>query len=261
MMRFAPLLRLDVRHAYHGDGPAPIAFEPDAATWRLGTRPDLRIRLGAGVAEVFAADDRSGLAALAEDGLAFGFRLRPRDPAIAAVTAAVAGARGRLAVVELREGVAEVTVAEGDLQPLVASEVITPADVARPPLAILRLVVGAEARDLAFTLRFGALARVWTYHVIGGAAEAAYGIRDRERALTFEALGPRTMSNGARAQSFRSSAPIDERARPVGRFELVAEGPFGPRVVMANLPCPRPGQGFPDPGGGAASEIFVNLCQ
>lgn len=258
MMRFAPLLRLDVRHAYHGDGPAPVALEPDAATWRLGTRPDLRTRLGAGVAEVFAAEDRSGLA---EDGLVLTFRLRPRDPAIAAVTAGIAGARGRLAVVELREGAAEVTVAEGDLQPLVAGEVITPADVARPPLAIARVVAGPEARDLGFVLRFGALARVWTYHVIGGAAEAAYGIRDRESALTFEALGPRTMSNGARAQSFRSSAPIAERARPTGRFELVSEGPFGPRVVMANLPCPRPGQGFPDPGGAAASEIFVNLCQ
>jgi hypothetical protein len=134
-----------------------------------------------------------------------------------------------------------------------------PADVARPPLAILRLSPDPEARDAAYAVRFGAVERFWTYHVIGGSSEAEYGIRDRDGALTFDPLGPREMANGARARSFRSSAPIAERARPAGRFQLVSEGAFGPRVIMAVLPCPRPGPGILDPGGNAASEVFVNL--
>ena len=86
-------------------------------------------------------------------------------------------------------------------------------------------------------------------------------MRDRTQALRFEPLGPRIMSNGAPAQSFRSSAPIPAHARPTGRFELISEGPFGPRVVVPVLPCPRPGPGAVDPGGGErpVAEIFVNL--
>ena len=88
-----------------------------------------------------------------------------------------------------------------------------------------------------------------------------YGVRDRdERADLRAARAARLMSNGARPGASARARPIAERARPAGRFELVSEGPFGPRIVMADLPCPRPGPGILDPGGAAASEIFVNLC-
>ena len=129
------------------------------------------------------------------------------------------------------------------------SEIIAPADLARPPLAIVRLAVAPEARDADFLVRFEAVERFWTYHVIGGAADVDYAVRDRdERALASSRSAPRLMSNGARAQSFRSSAPIAERARPAGRFELVSEGPFGPRVVMADPSLPAPGSGHPRSG-------------
>ena len=49
MIRFAPLIRLDVRHDYHGDAPPPLVLEPDAATERLAARPDLRLRRGDGM--------------------------------------------------------------------------------------------------------------------------------------------------------------------------------------------------------------------
>ena len=120
---------------------------------------------------------------------------------------------------------------------------MTAADLARPPLAVVRITVDPQAHDAAYHVRFAAVARFWTYHVIGGAADASYGIRDRANALGFQALGPRTLSNGARAQSFRSSEPIAERARPPARFELVSEGPFGPRVVHAGASLPPPGSG------------------
>lgn len=258
---FAPLLVLEIRHDYHGSGPAPIGLEPDAATVRLARRPDLRLRLTEGVAELFADADRTALRAVAAAGeLVLTLRLRPRDPALAAVTDVIAGARDRVAVIDSRDRLAGGPVSDGDLQGLAPGEIVTPADVARPPLAIVRLPLDPDAVDEVRVLRFGAVARHWTYHVVGGATDAAFGIRDRANLLGFEPLGPRLMSNGARAQSFRSSAPIPERARPEARFELVSEGPFGPRVVMSTLPCPRPGPGTLDPGGAAASEILVNLC-
>lgn len=267
LMQLALFLRLDVRHDYRGDGPAPVVLEPDAAKARLAGRPDLRIRLSAGMAEIFAADDRAALTLLEETGdLMFTFRLRPRDPQLRMVTATVAEARDRIIVLDPRPLPhgrlhAGVTLNEADQVALVAGDLVTSGDVARPPLAIVRLRRAATAEDAACHVRFGAVERFWTYHVIGGAAETAYGIRDRTSAMTFESLGPRTMSSGRRAQSFRSSAPIAERARPAVRFELFGDGPFGPRVIVPVLPCPRPGPGTADPCGGArtTSEIFVNL--
>jgi hypothetical protein len=263
---FEPLLRLDVRHDYLGHVVPAITLEPDAATVELAARPELRLRLADGSAQLYAARDRTALALLADDGaLALTFRLRPRDPALFAMTAAVADARDRIAVLDpgpLPSGALHGgdTVTENDLRPLIADRPVTPADVARPPLALVRITVDPQAQDAAYHLRFAAVERFWTYHLIGGAADASYHIRDRSNALEFEALGPRTMSNGAQAQSFRSSTPIAERARPTGRFELVAEGPFGPRVILPVLPCPRPGPGFVDPDGPrAGSEIYVNL--
>jgi hypothetical protein len=261
---FAPLLRLDLRHDYCGDF-APVVLEPDPDTRRLAARPDLRLRLWDGCAELFAADDRTALALLAEDGaLVLTFRLRPRDPMLAAMTATVAEARDRIVVLDpgrSRSGALhrDDMVGPADLRSLTPDGLVTPADVARPPLAILRLTPDPEARDVAYTVRFGAVERFWTYHVIGGAFEAEYGVQDRDGALTFDPLGPRKMANGTRAQSFRSSAPIAERARPAARFQLVSEGDFGPRVILATLPCPRAGPGTVDPGGHAASEILVNL--
>jgi hypothetical protein len=262
---FDPLLRLDVRHDYLGHVVPAIALEPDADTTALAARADLRLRLADGCAQLFAARDRTALTLLADEGaLALTFRLRPRDPALFAMTAAVAEARDRIVVLDpgpvppgaLHRGD---TVTDHDLRPLIADRPVTAADVTRPPLALVRITVDPHAGDAAYHVRFAAVERFWTYHVIGGAADASYAIRDRTSALEFEPLGPRTMSNGARAQSFRSRAPIAERARPPARLELVAEGPVGPRVVLPVLPCPRPGPGHAEPGGATASEIYVNL--
>ena len=258
MIRFAPMIRLDIRHDYHGDVPPPLTLEPDPATARLAARPDLRLRVADGMAELFASEDRAALTHLAAEGaLTLTFRLRPRVASLATVTATLAETRGQVVVIdggpEARRALhAGSTIGDAELRPLVAGEIVTPADVTRPPLAIIRLALDPHARDVAVSARFGAVAQIWTYHVIGGAPDAAYGVRDRTQTMTFEPLGPRTMSNGARALSFRSSAPIPARARPAGRFELVSEGPFGARVVVPVLPAARP-----DPG--AVAEILVNL--
>jgi hypothetical protein len=262
MMRFAPLASLAVGHDYHGAGAAPVGLIPDVATERLAARPDLRLRLARGRAEVFAAEERAGLAGVAAGGaLAFTFRLFPADPRLVAVTAGLAEARDGVAVLDLAEPAVRV-VGEGDLRPLVPDGLVTDADARLRPLAVVRIAADPGAENQRYAVRFGAVERFWTYHVIGGAPEAAFRVRDRAGAVGFRALGERVMANGARARSFRSEVPIPASARPATRFELVAEGPFGPRSVVETLPCPRPGPGgldLEDGATGAVSEIYVNL--
>lgn len=263
MMRFAPFASLTLGHDYCGPGPAPVDLIPDAATERLAARPDLRLRLARGRAELFAAEDRRGLAAVADGGaLALTFRAYAADPRLVAVTAVLAEAGDAVAVVELAAGEAERRLVAADLRAVASGGPLTEADLRLRPMAVVRLSVDPEARDQRHDLRFGTVARFWTYHVIGGAAEAAYRVQDRAGAVGFRPLGARVLSNGARAQSFRSEVPIAERARPAVRFELLADGPFGPRSVVETLPCPRPGPGGIDIEGGApvaAADIYVNL--
>ena len=80
MMRFAPLLRLDLRHDYHGDGAGADrarARRGDPAARPPG--PTCGSASPTASAEVFAAEDRTALARLAdEDALVLTFRLRPR---------------------------------------------------------------------------------------------------------------------------------------------------------------------------------------
>jgi hypothetical protein len=268
MMRFAPLMRLTLRHDYHGAALPPIALHPDAATTALVARPDLRLRRGPGFAELLAAEDREALALVAgEAGLVLTLRLVPQAPALLAATAVLGVARDRIAVLDpgkrpsgpLHAGE---TVDEGDLRPLPAVDPVTGADRLCRPLAILRLTLDPDATDLAYTVRFGAVARHWTYHVTGGPPDAVFTIRDRTGVVAFEPLGDRRLANGARARSFRSSEPIAESARPAARFALMAEGPFGPRSVIEALPGPRPGPGGLESDGGApraVSDIYVNL--
>jgi hypothetical protein len=269
MMRFAPLLALEIAHDYHGPGPAPLDFIPDVATERLAARPDLRLRLSRGRAEVFAAEDRDALAALAGgEGLRFTFRIYPADPRLAAVTAAVsaavppARAAEAIAIVEIDGPGTVRAIGEDDLRPLEPGVVVTARDALVRPLAIVRVRVDPAARDVRHALRFEAAERFWTYHVIGGAPGARFQVRDRDGAVAFRALGARVMANGASAQSFRSDVPIAASARPARRFQLLAEGPYGPRSVVETLPAPRPGPGGIDRDEGAAravSEIYVNL--
>lgn len=262
MIRFAPLAGLTVRHDYHGPGAAPIDLVPDMATKALAARPDLRLRIARGRAEVFAPEDRPGLVGLAAGGaLAFTFRLFPVDPQLMTVTEAVADARDAIAVLDLAEP-SEHVVGDGDLRPLRPDDLVSGADARLRPLSVVRLAADPNGPERHYTVRFQAVARFWTYHVIGGGPEAAFRVRDRAGEVGFRTLGERLMANGARARSFRSEVAIPASARPMMRFELVSEGPFGPRSIVETLPCPRPGPGgidSEDAATGPASDIYVNL--
>ena len=121
---------------------------------------------------------------------------------------------------------------------------------ARPPLAFVELRVDPEAREQRFEARLAAREVFWTYHVLGGRPDAVLRIRDPQAQIDFAPLGTRQITDGRTAQSFRSSRTIALRARPPQRFELVGEGPFGPRVVLPVLPAPRPGP---------TGDFYVNL--
>lgn len=268
MSQFQPFFRIDLSHDYFGTGHPPISILPDRSTTMLAGMPALHMRRGTGWIEVYADADRGTLRQLADSkSLAFTFRLREISPNVASVTAGLSDVRGRIAVIDrdldqsgpLHAGD---ILGEADFRPLEVGKLIEPGDVAQPPLAVLRLRPDPEARDLRCTLRFGAAERFWTYHVMGSRENATLGIRDREDAISFEALGEKRMANGMQALSFRSSRPIPARARPENRFELVSEGPFGPRVLLSSLPSPRPGPGRIEKHGNqkrAVSEIYLSL--
>jgi hypothetical protein len=267
MTQLEPFFRLDLSHEYFGTPHPPILILPDRDTARLASLPDLHMRRGTGWVEVQASTERGALrqASLAGD-LSFTFRLREQTPNVVSVTAVLSDARRKLAVLDRERPAAGPlqtgqTLGRADLRPLKAGGLIEDEDVQRPPLAILRLRLDPEARDLRYTLHFGAAEQFLTYHVMGVRADAALGIRDKAHAVSFEALGEHELANGMLARSFRSSAPIPARARPESRFELVSEGPRGSRVLLSSLPSPRPGPGLIKGRGRKRpdSEIYLNL--
>lgn len=268
MTRYVPFFRLHLAHDYFGSAHPPISIVPDRPTSRLTDHPDIRMRVGTGWIEVYASEDRSTLRQIAAgDGLVFTLRLRPQNPTLTSVTATISEAEGRIAVIDRdrpESGAlfAGETLGEAELRPLQPDGIIVDADLYQTPLAIVRLTLDPDIKDARYALHFGAAERFWTYHVTGGRGDASLGIRDKSEAISFEALGEHVMANGVRARSFRSSAPIPARARPENRFELVSEGPFGPRVLLSALPCPRPGSGRIEKTGSvkrAVSEVYLNL--
>ncbi|MEM8571104.1 MAG: hypothetical protein AAGG56_09370 [Pseudomonadota bacterium] len=267
MTRFEPLFRLNLVHDFHGSVRPPIAVIPDRATARFAAGPNLKLRNGSGWVEAYATDDQAMLQTEAGDTLVFTFRLRPHNPSLVSVTSGIAEARDKVFLVDLDVSGGDVEtdermVGEQDLFDLEPNELIEDRDILRPPLGIVRLRMDANAKDANVSLRFGAAERFWTYHVMGSGTSSSLVIRDKTDAISFEAIGERMMANGVVAQSFRSSAPIAARARPENRFELVSEGPFGPRVVLSTLPSPWPGPGRIEGSGRGkrtVSEVYLNL--
>lgn len=101
--RLAPLFRLAVRHAYYGDGPAPLAWRPfpETAARLRGAGAVVRARgaeLVVGVPVVPSDPDDPGSALVLARrplGDAFRFALVPTDAGVAAVTEAAGWRPGR----------------------------------------------------------------------------------------------------------------------------------------------------------------------
>ncbi|WP_424932710.1 hypothetical protein [Amaricoccus macauensis] len=268
MNGYTPFFRLDLSHDFFGSAQPPITILPDRQTVRLAHASNLRIRTGTGWVEVYAPDDRSNLQEFAHGGgLEFTLRLRAQNPTLASVTSAIAEATGMIAVIERdhpESGSLQVgeTLSTADLRPLEVDGLIEDQDLKQQPLAIMRLMLGPDTHDARYNLRFGAAERFWTYHVTGSKGNATMGIRDKTDAVSFEALGQHVLSNGMRATSFRSKAPIPARANPGNRFELISEGPHGHKVLLSALPCPKPGSDRIEENGSnkcAVSEVYLNL--
>lgn len=112
-----------------------------------------------------------------------------------------------------------------------------------------------------------AVATVWSYHILGGDPDTDLAIRDPAGALAFEAVASPEMLADRAIRSFQADAPLPLRRRPSQRFELVHEGPFGPKVLVAPLPAAAAGLSATDgPARGHSpshtvlkSDIFVTL--
>lgn len=228
MTLFAPLFTLTVTHAFHGDaGPAPIRLAPDAATAALARAEGLRLRLRDGLAEAFAPEAAIDAGAVADPApRSFTFTLTARDPALVAMTAPLADVANRILRFDAPDDAPR---SGGEPAP-------RPASAPTAMLGIVTVRVPPDARDARRTIRLEAASLSWTYHILGADPDRSFSIRDRRDEIAFAPLGPRRLSNGAEALSFRSDGRIAASARAPARFDLVAEGPFGPRVVAPALP-------------------------
>lgn len=262
MTAFAPMLRLSVEHAFWGDRPPPVTLEPDAATSRLLNLSSLAARFASASVTIVADTDRDVLRdAAGGDVISMRFRVRVTEPDLATHTDIIDLTGDQIAVISVEAGA--VTELEAtDMRDRQVDDVLTAEDVRMPPLAVLLVDVPVDATDDVRAARFRASERRWTYHVIGGAAEGALQVRDPEGRVAFTSLGLTSMANGRDARSFQSEIAIEASARPPQRFELLASGDHGDRVLIPVLPTPGPGAFRParaDPGGPPISEIYVNL--
>lgn len=243
MTTFRRLFQLDIAHEFFVGQLVPVRIVPHELPRRLVAAADLHLRADAGRLQVFADADPAGLRAHAEAGkVTFRFALLPDDARIPYVTAMLdkGASAGAVPVLELSaDGVATVRDAR------VLADPIQPR-----AIAFLHLAIDPEAEDARFRLVLPARALPWTYHVLGARDDATLSIRDTASAVTFALAETTTTLGGRPARSFVSGSPIALRAHPLERFELVEDGPFGPRVIFPVLPTPQPGP---------TAEIYVNL--
>lgn len=256
------MLRLTVEHAYWGADRPPVVLEPDVATQGLLRHPSLAMKSTPAAIDVFAEADREALRnAVGGDTATLCFRLRTTDRTFVAYTDIFNSAQQGLAVLSVNAG-AVTTPKATDIRALKVSDVLTAADLARPPLAVLLVDIPVDASNDARTIRFEASHWRWIYHVVGGDAAQALEVRDPEGRVSFAPLGVSQTPNGTDSRPFRSEVTIEASTRPSQRFELVAPGEFGDRVLIAVLPTPSAMALRPDrdePGGPLVADIYVNL--
>ncbi|MEM7488914.1 MAG: hypothetical protein AAF390_07285 [Pseudomonadota bacterium] len=217
-MAYVELLRLDLRHAYLGDGPAALglrALDPEAMA-----RDDLLLRRDGPMGVVLGPEDGDRPAAV--DLLILG-----DGPGMIAATRGADWDVLLMQTLDLgrdtwrfRNGtVTPIARPRGDGHALGAVSVALPAEGARH----VRLAFESEAV-------------VWTYHVRGGRAEADLEVVDPEEAVRFEDMGRRPLPDGSEARLLRARDGIVARARPPERFALRQPGPFGPKTLIPVLP-------------------------
>lgn len=218
-MGYEPILRLDIRHGYYGEG-----------------RKDLEVRpLDP---QAFARDD---------------ILLRRDGPSVV-ILAPPAYRPKEVALVVLGEGPGLITATKGvDWEGLPEQKLSLEKDdwlfgeskakTTRRPfgdqrsLAATRIAVSpVEEREI--TLRFQSEEVIWAYHVLGRAAEKELSVVDPDEVISFEDLGPHALPNGAEAHVLRAQQGIAARARPPQKFALKTPGNFGPQTLVEVLPGP-----------------------
>ncbi|MEP3891341.1 MAG: hypothetical protein ABJN69_12855 [Hellea sp.] len=205
----------------------------------------------------------------AQDGrLNFTFGLRPQDSALFDVTEAVSESQNKVIVLGLtsESGALLETgalVSAADLRDLKVDsfgvdDINTQSEIIRPPLAILHLEIDAAAENCVYKVHFSSVKRHWIYHILCSDDDAMFTIKDTLGDIEFDTAGRPRRTNGTSVRSYKSNRAILARYRQPGRFELLQDGPLGPKSVMPVLPSPAMGSGVMD-GSQISSEIYVNL--
>ncbi|MEL6679933.1 MAG: hypothetical protein AAFQ51_14595 [Pseudomonadota bacterium] len=248
-MRIARFFSLTLRHRFWGGRPPPLHVVPvrETADGIAALGGVIKAVPGGLICGVPEGADPASL------DMPLPFDVVATDPVVASVTEGL-GTLGRAPIFP-------VTVVPQATDTVRLSSDSAETLVTRPDV-VARLLVTADAagRELSASVEFDSVARIWTYNVIGGDAGVPLSVRDTAGAVRFEAAAERTLPTGAVARCFRSADPIRLRERPEERFELVSEGPFGPRTLVPLLPAPAPTALRKDPASGAiTSDIYVTL--
>jgi hypothetical protein len=291
MSAYRELFRLSIAHAYHGGRFLPgCSIVPAGATRALMERCGLIMRqlpdalvflMPAARLDVLRSD-------IADAGGAFPFLLcvYAGDPLLASYTAP-STPPGMLMLADSRRAVRE-DVGTGvgawrlhpgealgaeslgaDADPLCAA-VLAEASSPRRPFMLVHLALsnGADGfpgaagdpKARTYTVRLAAGASYWKYYLLGALAQRELAVADVDGAVGFRRTGDDRLESRP-AAVFLSERAIGLRERPVERFQLLENTPFGEKILMKRMPVAPPGIRQTAEIDGRAvlvSEIFIN---
>lgn len=282
MSRYLPLLRVEVRHDFHGDAPVPrLRFEPVPHSRALLQRLDGLVRATPDGFVLLADADRLPVEADDDHAVAGGLSwwLHADDPGFFNVTAGLGpapdglwwfrGAEARFDADtgtwrlhdEERAGRADVHPASGaGLAAWCGGPARLPSPVALLSLPLARRLTPAADAPVVYRLHLAARATVWRYCFVGDWHDAPLRVVDLVREARFEPPEPLRLADGRPALAVRSSAPLALSRLAVQRFQLRTPDASG-KVLVKRLPVASPHHFAREPIDGVptlVSDIFVH---
>ena len=286
MLRYRPLLDINVRHGFYADASCPgLRFMPTPETQALVARMDAVV-LTTPQGITVLAEDHCALNDLTEDHQALIWMMGSEDPAFPDYTAGLGQPRQSLLYFDAKHATSSLEDGHYLLRPVEAAA----ADVlGRPalqsthsmsavwglggyPCGVVRIPLSAlsprAAAPMRFVLRLAPRATVWKYCLVGAWTEPSLHVVDLAQEIEFAPAPTRRLVDGRAALVFRSNAAIALQQRPNARFQLRSRGDDGARaharsdkVVVKRLPAAAPRHFSREVIGGASalvSEIFVH---
>jgi hypothetical protein len=286
MSAYRELFRLSIEHAYHAGRAMPdCRILPAAGARTLMQRCGMIMRQLPDAAVFLLPADRLDLlrSDIRDAGGSFAFLLsvHAADPLLASCTEP-AIPPGMLLLADSRRAAAD---ASGALRlhpdeclgaeslamiddPLCAEGLGV--DTIRRPFLLVHLALsndaggfpGAEGEPPArkYLVRLAAGASHWKYYLLGALAQRELSVADVDGAVGFRRTEDERLESRP-AAVFLSERPIGMRERPVERFQLLENTPFGEKILMKRMPVASPGirrKAEIDGRAVLVSEIFIN---